>query len=374
MSTAQHIDDSIAVRILEDLVSTPSVSGSERSAVEVFARHAVSLGFTTEIDAAGNAIARLAGRAPIHRRIALLGHIDTVPGDIPVRIDGGVLHGRGSVDAKGPLCAMLLGAASCGAPDGIELLVIGAVGEETTESPGARFLRDRLRPDACIIGEPSGWDGVTLGYKGRLVATAMRTQDCSHSAGPERSPGDALFAWWRSVTDHIDAINAGRERAFDRVQATINTMQSGADGLASNARMVCGFRLPEDVPPETLEERLRACAREFGVEVRTTGHESAYATLRTDPVVRALSAAIRAEGGAPRHKLKTGTADLNVVAPVWRCPIAAYGPGDSALDHTPDEHISIDEYLRSIRVITRAVSSLADELLPRTAPCTIETH
>lgn len=374
MSTAQHIDEPVAVRILEDVVSTPSVSGSERGAAEVFARHAASLGFTTEIDAAGNAIARLAGRRPIHRRIALLGHIDTVPGDITVRIDGGVLHGRGSVDAKGPLCAMLLGAASCGAPDGIELLVIGAVGEETTESPGARYIRDRLQPDACIIGEPSGWDGVTLGYKGRLVATATRTQDCSHSAGPEPSPGDALFAWWRNITDQIDAMNTGRERAFDRVQATINAMQSGADGLASNARMVCGFRLPEDVPPVMLETRLRASAQEFGVEVRTTGHESAYATLRTDPVVRALSAAIRAEGGAPRHKLKTGTADLNVVAPVWRCPIAAYGPGDSALDHTPDEHISIDEYLHSIRVIARAVSCLADELLPRAADCAIETH
>jgi len=53
----------------------------------------------------------------------------------------------------------------------------------------------------------------------------------------------------------------------------------------------------------------------------------------------------------PGFVLKTGTSDMNVVAPVWRCPIVAYGPGDSALDHTPHEHVSIDEYWRAILVL-----------------------
>ena len=39
------------------------------------------------------------------RDIVLLGHMDTVPGDIPIRREGDVLYGRGSVDAKGPLAA-----------------------------------------------------------------------------------------------------------------------------------------------------------------------------------------------------------------------------------------------------------------------------
>ena len=49
---------------------------------------------------------------------------------------------------------------------------------------------------------------------------------------------------------------------------------------------------------------------------------------------------------------------MNIVGPVWNCPIFAYGPGDSALDHTPDEHIDLDEYLRAIRVLTQALSRL----------------
>jgi LysW-gamma-L-lysine carboxypeptidase len=70
--------------------------------------------------------------------------------------------------------------------------------------------------------------------------------------------------------------------------------------------------------------------------------------------------AIRAGAGRPRFKLKTGTSDMNIVGPVWQCPIIAYGPGDSSLDHTPDEHVKIPEFLRSIDILTSAIQTLAD--------------
>ncbi len=60
----------------------------------------------------------------------------------------------------------------------------------------------------------------------------------------------------------------------------------------------------------------------------------------------------------PRFLYKTGTADMNVVGPRWNCPILAYGPGDSALDHTPDEHIDLDEYLQAIDVLTRVLEAI----------------
>ena len=43
---------------------------------------------------------------------------------------------------------------------------------------------------------------------------------------------------------------------------------------------------------------------------------------------------------------------MNVVAPVWNCPIVAYGPGDSRLDHTPHEHLDLGEYLQAIEFLT----------------------
>jgi LysW-gamma-L-lysine carboxypeptidase len=49
---------------------------------------------------------------------------------------------------------------------------------------------------------------------------------------------------------------------------------------------------------------------------------------------------------------------MNVVGPAWGCPIVAYGPGDSTLDHTPNEHIAITEYRKAIDVLTQVLESL----------------
>ena len=154
-------DDS--VRLLIDLVSTPSVSGNEADAVGVFGRHAQRLGLDASIDEAGNGLALRPATGSETHRVVLLGHIDTVPGDSPIGVVDGVLHGRGAVDAKGPLCAFLMAASALTLPEGVAVEVIAAVGEETPDSPGATHVRDLRAPAACIIGEPSGFDGVTIG-------------------------------------------------------------------------------------------------------------------------------------------------------------------------------------------------------------------
>ncbi|HZW08596.1 MAG TPA: [LysW]-lysine hydrolase [Phycisphaerales bacterium] len=356
--------DASAIDPLVELVRTPSVSGAERGAVECFVRWARALGFETAIDDVGNGLAwrsTVASRSARPVQLMLLGHIDTVPGEIPVRIEDGVLHGRGSVDAKGPLAAMLVAAARADLPPDTTVIVAAAVGEETPRSVGARHLAARFLPDACIVGEPSGADGVTLGYKGRLVAHAVTTAECAHTAGPAGSSSDRLFAWWSRVVALAAARNEGVAIEFDRLQCSIRSAASHNDGLADSAQLTAGFRLPPALDPHDLADRLRALA-DGAITLAFEGHETAHRTTRNDAVVRALSTAIRAGGATPRPKLKTGTADLNVVAPVWRCPIAAYGPGDSALDHTPHERISLDEYLTSIRVLTHAIPTLAAEL------------
>jgi LysW-gamma-L-lysine carboxypeptidase len=69
------------------------------------------------------------------------------------------------------------------------------------------------------------------------------------------------------------------------------------------------------------------------------------------PVARGLRGAIRAAGGEPRLLRKTGTADVNLYSEAWDCPTASYGPGDSSLDHTPDEHLALDEFDRAVDVL-----------------------
>jgi [amino group carrier protein]-lysine/ornithine hydrolase len=362
LSTAT--EQSTDTQLVFDLVSTPSISGDELAASQVFVEHANQRGFESRIDEVGNAIAERSSEGPKQVHIVLLGHIDTVPGDIPVRIEDNILHGRGSVDAKGPLAAMLCAASIADLPDGALVSVVGAVGEEAAGSIGARHLAPQWSPDACIIGEPSGFDGVTLGYKGRLLCNASITCSNAHSAGAELSASDSLIQWWNAVQEHVAQHNQGIERVFDQIQASVLSFRSSSDGLTQRAHSQAGFRLPPGVDAQEFASTLQQLTPET-VSVEFNGAENAHVSDRNDPVVRAISTGVRSIGHRPRPKQKTGTADLNVVAPIWNCPIAAYGPGDSSLDHAPNEHLCLQEYEQSIQVLKAAIETLAEELIER---------
>jgi LysW-gamma-L-lysine carboxypeptidase len=87
----------------------------------------------------------------------------------------------------------------------------------------------------------------------------------------------------------------------------------------------------------------------------------AWKCEKNTKLVRSFLSGIRSQGGEPRFVYKTGTADLNIVAPVWQCPSVVYGPGDSSLDHTPNEHIELDDYEKAVNVLAEALSRLTDE-------------
>lgn len=358
------LDEARAIDLLHTLVAMPSVSGGERPATELLTARMHELGFRTRIDEVGNAIGEIGCTASSAREIVLLGHIDTVPGEVRVRREGDLLYGRGAVDAKGPLAAFVMAAATTPLPPGVRVVVIGAVEEETATSRGARHISKRPPPYACIIGEPSGDDGVVLGYKGRLLMDATVTTPSAHSAGPAENAAELAVAWWERVRAMAEEFNRGRGRQFDRLQVRLKSFRTTEDGLADRADAVISFRLPTDLSPDVLEARMRrllASDGPAGVRLRFSGHEEAVLSDRTNPVARALTVAIRAGGRVPRPTVKTGTSDMNVVGPMWRCPISAYGPGDSSLDHTPNEHISIPEYLEAIGVLRRALRHLASD-------------
>ena len=343
------------------LVAHYSPSGAEEEAVAYLVERFAALGYTrTYRDAAGNAVGVM-GDGP--RQIVLLGHIDTVPGEIPLRIEtlpeaGEVLFGRGSVDAKGPLAAFTDAVAAVGPRPGWQLIVIGAVDEER-ESTGARFVAQQTayRPAFAIIGEPSGWSRVTLGYKGSAWATVRVTRSLAHTASQAESAAEAAVAAWLRVQRLAADFNADRTRAFEQLQPTLRGLASGSDGFTEWAELTVGCRLPVDVPPEDWYARLRAALPD--AEVQPQGYAiPAYRGDKRTPLTRAFLGAIRAEGGRPGFVLKTGTADLNIVAPVWGCPAVAYGPGDSALDHTPHEHLPLEAYRKAVAVLRRVLETL----------------
>jgi len=105
-----------------------------------------------------------------------------------------------------------------------------------------------------------------------------------------------------------------------------------------------------------LKEQMRQWAE--GAAVGFSGEDVPFKAPKNTPLVRAFLRAIRAQSGQPTFKLKLGTSDMNTVGPVWKCPIVAYGPGDSSLDHTPGEYLDLEEYQRAIAVLAQVLTDL----------------
>lgn len=341
---------------LVGLVSQYSPSGQERIAVEWLVARMKSLGYDEAfIDEAGNAVGVM-GKGP--RQVLLLGHIDTVPGEIPVCVNDGVLYGRGSVDAKGPLACFVDAVAEVGARDDWQFVVIGAV-EEERDSEGARFAATQYKPDLAIIGEPNQWDRIALGYKGSAWANITLRRGQAHTASGEQTAAEAAIDAWLNIKDYVDGFNRDKQKAFDKLLLTLRAMESGSNDFEQWARLNVGVRLPMDVLPEAWYQKLREWAADALVEPIGLA-VPAWSCEKNTQLVRAFLKGIRSRGGEPRFVYKTGTADLNIIAPVWKCPAVVYGPGDSSLDHTPNEHIALDEYAKSVAVLCHVLPNLAE--------------
>jgi LysW-gamma-L-lysine carboxypeptidase len=338
---------------LESIVRVDSVTGGTDRAVAAFVDGARELGLDARRDAAGNAVA-VAGRGP--REILLVGHIDTVAPALPVKRDGDLLWGRGAVDAKGPLAAFACASARLRDLATHRIVVVGCCDEEG-ESHGARHLISRHRPEALVIGEPSGTTGVTIGYKGIVKIRFAVEDDLQHTGAPFPSVPDRGLAFWSAAQMYLAQLHG--ESLFDTPSIKLNEFHTRL--LPSGqvrAELSGSARTPPGFDTEAFLAFLRARAGKSG-RVEVPEWAPAWEGDKNAEITRAFVAAIREGGMAPRYVKKTGTSDANLLAPAWRCPTVAYGPGDSALDHTPHERLDLREFARSVDVLERVLRRLA---------------
>ena len=337
------------VRLLERMLRIYSPSQQEAEVSAFLVEEMKSMGFQAYQDAVKNAIGILGDG---EKAVILLGHIDTVAGQIPVETRDGKLYGRGAVDAKGPMASFICAAHRLkGELDslGKRIIVIGAVEEEAATSRGAhQALNDFRSPDFCVIGEPSSWNAVTLGYKGRLLLEYRLEIPLKHSAAPGKLVCEQAVDFWNEVKIWCENFNQTKS-TFETVDPSIRSFNSEHNGMTEVARLIMGFRLPVGFGVDDFKNLL---LRKAGTaQLAFSGREAAVRAEKSNGLVKAFLRAIRENQGRPKFKLKTGTADMNVVAPFWKCPMVAYGPGDSSLDHTPEEHIEITEYGKAINVL-----------------------
>ncbi|MEM1539783.1 MAG: M20/M25/M40 family metallo-hydrolase [Candidatus Bathyarchaeia archaeon] len=356
-----------AVQFLARLLKIYSPSRKEHKIGTFIADEMEKLNFKVRVDDVGNVIGEVGHGKPV---VLLCGHMDTVPGYIPVRIINNEIYGRGAVDAKASLASMILAAHLVGGTAKEGKIVMACVVDEEKTSIGIKHLIEGgVSADYAIFGEPSGTENVVIGYKGNLMIELTCKTITGHSSTPWlfENAIEKMFELWGRIKK-IRFQEETQNSFFYNVSTCLTRLEGG--GYASNVPSKCKALIDVRIPPQLtctqVYNKINECTTQFKrenpqvqIEVRVVDSIESFETDKDSILVRAFSAAIRKETGkTPKLLRKTGTSDMNLLGKVLKIPVVAYGPGDSSLDHTPNEHISIQDYLSSVRVLQEVLKKL----------------
>jgi putative selenium metabolism hydrolase len=374
-----QLDRAALEKFTLDLVRTPSPSGREGEVAARVRAEMERLGYAVEVDSLGNVVGTL--EAGPGSCVLFDAHMDTVGVTDPAawsadpagELRDGRLYGRGSIDMKGPLAALVHGAAAARLSGG-RVVVSASIAEEMIEGFATVAVARRARPDVAVICEPSS-QRVVVGQRGRAELVVEVLGRPSHSSRPDLGVN--------AVEAMADALSAAREIALPSHPALGQAILVPTDVISRPYpalsvlpdRCTATFdrrTLPGEREEDVLEPLRAAVAAavephgatgrvEIGVDrfdsytgapVEAPNFAPAWYTGTDAPVARAALDASGAEAG---HWLfctnGSGTAALGI-------PTIGYGPGDETLAHRVDEHIALEE----LHAGARAYATLAAAL------------
>jgi LysW-gamma-L-lysine carboxypeptidase len=359
-----------AVQLLTNLLGIYSPSGKEEVISDFLAEEMKKLGFRVRKDAIGNVIGEIGEGKPT---ILLCGHMDTVTGHIPLRVEKGKIYARGAVDAKGPLAAMVTAATTVAQEPAFQAkIVVASVVEEEATSRGVKHLiKDGISADYAIFGEPSGVGNITIGYKGNLHLKIKCKTETGHSSTPWLYDNalEKAFELWQQIENSLPPLGT-QKSPFYAVTACLTKVSGGRANsvIPFESEIHIDLRVPPQFTStqifndtKKVIEQYKAANPKVKVKVAIEDSNEAFEVDKRSPLVKALSSSIRKVLKKPATLLrKTGTGDMNILGRALNMPIVTYGPGDSHLDHTKDEHIIISEYLDGIQVYKETLLKLVE--------------
>ncbi|MGA2385753.1 MAG: M20/M25/M40 family metallo-hydrolase [Candidatus Bathyarchaeia archaeon] len=361
-----------AVRFLTNLLGIYSPSGKEEDAANFLAVEMKKIGFEVGKDAIGNVIGVVGEGEPV---ILLCGHMDTVAGHLPLRIEEGKIYARGAVDAKGPLAAMIMAAVSASREPGFKgkILVASVVEEEATSRGVKHLITQGIKADYAIFGEPSGVENITVGYKGQIQLKIVCVTETGHSSTPWLYDNalEKAFEVWEQIK-HASSYPSldPSESPFNAVTACLVRVAGGraTSVVPFEAEMNIDVRVPIQFSTAQVFEQIEKIIAKYQaanpkVSVKATVMDTVepFEVNKASPLVHVFSSSVRKVLNKPATLLrKTGTGDMNILGKAMSLPIVTYGPGNSRLDHTLEEHIEISEYLTAIQVYKETLLRLSE--------------
>lgn len=333
-----------STQLTADLVDVYSVSGSETELADLVFEALAPLPHLEVLRDGDAVVARTSlGR---ERRAVIAGHLDTVPvnGNLPSRIEDGVMWGRGTTDMKGG-CAILLKLAAELTDPVVDVTWVFYDNEEVAaEFNGlGRVSRNHpewLAADFAILAEPTGAE-IEGGCNGTLRAEIRTSGVRAHTAR----------AWAGDNAIHKTAPILGLLSTYQAATVTVDGLdyREGLSAVGISGG-VAGNVVPDEAvvtvnyrfAPSTSGAEAEAYIRRLfsGYDVTLTDLADGARPGLDDPLARAFVESVGSEA-----RPKYGWTDVARFAALG-IPAVNYGPGDPALAHADDERVPVAQIER----------------------------
>ncbi|MFT4110576.1 succinyl-diaminopimelate desuccinylase [Propionicimonas sp.] len=323
------------VTLFRQVVDVESVSGNERQLADLVDAALRELPHLDVVRDGDTVIARTAlGR---DQRVVIAGHLDTVPvaGNLPSRLAGDIVHGRGTADMKGGVAVALACAAALRAPNR-DVTWIFYDHEEVAAADNAltRIAREHpewLDGDFAVLMEPTS-AGVEGGCQGTLRFTVTTRGRAAHSAR----------SWLGHNAIHDAAGPLSLLQAYEPREVEVEglTYREGMNavaitgGIATNVIpdtcvLTVNFRFAPDRDEADAREHCRKLFEGYDLEFVDVAPAARPGLDR--PIAREFLAAV---GGLPRPKF--GWTDVARFG-ARGVPAVNFGPADPGRAHADDE-------------------------------------
>ena len=318
--------------------------------------------------------------------IVLSGHTDVVPvegqawSSDPFRLDrrNGNFYGRGTADMKGFIACCLTAAEHAASRTLHTPIHLAFSYDEEIGCVGVRRLLDILKdapvkPRLCIVGEPTLMQAVTA-HKGKLgfrvTAHGLEAHSSLAPIGVNAiyMAGDLIGAI-RAIQQNI-ADNGLRDGDYEVAYTTLHVGKIQGGEVMNIVPNRCSFDfeiryLPED-DEHAIVSRIKATAEKIAATYRGVFANArfefmdlqSYPAMNTPVDSEAVKFVHALTGGNSTGKITFGT-EGGLFQKALGTPAVVCGPGNIAVAHKPDEHVSEAQLSQCDRMLERLVEKLS---------------
>lgn len=376
LSFKEKVSAEEVANLAGELVKIPSYSGLKNQEEQVaeyiysfFRREGIKTELKEVLKGRPNVYAVLKGKGE-GPSLMITGHTDTVPpyemtiDPFSGEIKDGRVYGRGAVDMKGPIAAMMMamvGLKRCGIELKGDLVFAGAINEEEKSEGTEYIVNNGPRTDAAIVGEPTRLQ-IAAGHRGLEWLEIIIKGRATHG-GTAKKGINAISKAAKFITkverDLIPRLPERKHPLIGEPVLNFGVIQGGDQPSTVAGR--CSIKIDRRwTPGETLEQVLKDFTDiidelhsedpDFNAEIKRIENNMAtmdHYPMEIDlnhPLVKTLSGVTHEVLGCESDITSfPAWTDASLLSNFGNIPCVVFGPGDLARAHSAEEYIEIRE-------------------------------